>query len=58
MKPTNEEIDKWANEYSLELLKRISKKILKPESWIDESKLRIFANGLKVGAKAMRDNLI
>ena len=58
MKPTDEEIDKWAEEYIIVLSTKLSQKILKPKSWLDQSKLKIFANGLKVGAKAMRDNLI
>ena len=58
MKPTDEEIDKWAEEYIIVLSTKLSQKILKPKSWLDQSKLKIFANGLKVGAKAMRDGFI
>jgi hypothetical protein len=56
--PTDKEIEKWAEACIIEISKELSKEILKPESWLDQSKLKIFANGLKVGAKAMRDNLI
>ncbi len=57
-KPTDKEIDEWIKEWMIEISKELSEVTLKPESWLDQSKLKIFANGLRVGAKAMRDGLI
>jgi len=52
MKMLNDrEIEEWANAYSRKLLNRLSREIFKPREWIDQSKIKIFSAGLKIGAK-------